>query len=175
MHILIDGYNLIRQSEELRRFERTGLEAGRKHLIERLAKFKKSRGHSITVVFDGWESGPLSEERSREGSIAVIYSRRGEKADDVIKRMAAQGGKSLTIVTSDRDLAYMSGRYGATVIPSYQFEQSMNETDRSHFRIEKSKDENEDEYGGAIGTKKKGPSRRMPKNKRAVLNQMKKL
>lgn len=175
MQILIDGYNLIRQSEELRRFERMGLEAGRKHLIDRLSQFRKARGHSITVVFDGWDSGPLTEERSREGAITVIYSRRGEKADEVIKRMAAQGGKTLTIVTSDRDLAYMSGRYGASVIPSHQFEQSMNETGRSHFRIEKSKDEIEDEYGGAIGTKKKGPSRRMPKNKRAVLNRMKKL
>lgn len=174
MHIVIDGYNLIRQSVELRRFERIGLEAGRKQLIARLQEFRKARGHSITVVFDGWDSGPLGEERCREAAITVIYSRRGEKADDVIKRMAAQGGKALTIITSDRDLAYMSERFGATVIPSHRFEQSMDEADRSRFRIDNPPD-NDDERRGVSGTKKKGPSRKMPKNKRVLLNRMKKL
>jgi predicted RNA-binding protein with PIN domain len=172
MHIVIDGYNLIRQSAELRRFERIGLEAGRKQLIVRLQEFRKARGHSITVVFDG--SGPLGEERLREGAVTVVYSRRGEKADDVIKRMAAQGGKALMIVTSDRDLAYMSERFGATVIPSRRFEQSMDEADQGRFQIDNPPD-NDDERRGVSGTKKKGPSRKMPKNKRVLLNRMKKL
>lgn len=172
MHIVIDGYNLIRQSAELRRFERIGLEEGRKRLIARLQEFRKARGHSVTVVFDG--SGPLGEERSREGAVTVVYSRRGEKADDVIKRMAAQGGKALTIVTSDRDLAYTAERFGAAAIPSHQFEQSMNAMDWSRSRIDDSADGDNDRRG-ASGTKKKGPSRRAPKNKRAMLNRIKKL
>jgi len=61
MHIIIDGYNLIRQSEALRRFDSFGLEAGRKELLRLLSLYRKSRGHRITVVLDGWMSGPPVE------------------------------------------------------------------------------------------------------------------
>ena len=37
MHIIVDGYNLIRQSDVLRGHERKSLEAGRKALIRSLA------------------------------------------------------------------------------------------------------------------------------------------
>ena len=63
MHILIDGYNLIRQSVDLKRFERQSLEAGRKALIDWLSRYRQRKGHRITVVFDGWVSGSPQEER----------------------------------------------------------------------------------------------------------------
>ena len=66
MHIIVDGYNLIRQSDILRLHERQGLEAGRKALVHLLAGYRRSRGHRITVVFDGWLGGPPQEERDRE-------------------------------------------------------------------------------------------------------------
>ncbi len=42
MHIIIDGYNLIRQSDALRRYERLSLEEGRNALI-RSVSFIKNR------------------------------------------------------------------------------------------------------------------------------------
>jgi len=48
MHILIDGYNLIRQSVDLKRFERQSLEAGRKALIAWLARYHSRKDHRIT-------------------------------------------------------------------------------------------------------------------------------
>ena len=68
MHILIDGYNLIRQSINLRRFERQSLEAGRKALIAWLSEYRNRKDHRITVVFDSWESGQPQEERGGQGS-----------------------------------------------------------------------------------------------------------
>src|SRR5512138_1801594 len=102
MHIIVDGYNLIRQSDVLRLHERQGLEAGRKALVHLLAGYRRSRGHRITVVFDGWLGGPPQEERDREAGIDIIYSRRGEKADEVIKRLARQHADETVVVTSDR-------------------------------------------------------------------------
>ena len=61
MHIYIDGYNLIRQSIRLRRFERQSLEAGRNALLEWLARYKRTKDHRITVVFDGWIGGSAQE------------------------------------------------------------------------------------------------------------------
>ncbi len=170
MHIVVDGYNLIRQSSEFRRFEQRGLEAGRKYLIERLSLYKKVRGHAITVVFDGWDRGPSTEERTREKAITIIFSRRGEKADDVIRRMASQEGKTLLIVTSDRDLAYAAARFGATIISSHRFEENLIQADFGSFT------EKEDpEKRTVSSTKKKGPSKKIPKYKRANLSKLTKL
>ena len=77
MHILIDGYNLIRQSVDLRRFERQSLEAGRKALIAWLSEYRNRKDHRITVVFDGWISGPAQEERDYSSGIHIIYSSAG--------------------------------------------------------------------------------------------------
>ena len=171
MHIVIDGYNLIRQSSEFRHFERHSLEEGRRYLIKRLSEFKKRKGHKVTVVFDGWDRGPIEEERSKEGAITIIFSRRGEKADDVIKRMASRGGKDLLIVTSDRDLAYAASRSGTTVVSSNHFEDTISQID-----YEGGPDKsNRDELENTAGSKKKGPSKRWPKNKRLALNKMRNL
>src|SRR4030042_5921590 len=97
MHIIIDGYNLIRQSDALRGPERRTLEEGRKALVRSLAHYKRFRGHRITVVFDGWEGGSPKEERDLAGGVEIIYSRLGEKADEGIKRLVAAAGGELRV------------------------------------------------------------------------------
>ncbi len=121
MHIIIDGYNLIRQSDNLRRAERSTLEEGRHALIRFLVPYRERKGHRLTVVFDGWEAGSPQEERDREGGIDILYSRRGEKADEVIKRLAAQAREETVVVTSDRGIAHFVERCGGTVVASPVF------------------------------------------------------
>jgi len=175
MHIIIDGYNLIRQSVALKHFERSGLEAGRKELLRLLFLYRKSKGHRITVVFDGWMSGPPVEEREMEGGITVVYSRRGEKADEVIKRMAGKGEEETVVVTSDRDLATSISRRGSTAIPSPAFESRLYAAEAvlRHGR-EEGDDERSDEEMNR-GTKKKGPARKISKKKKIFLTRMKKM
>ncbi|MBU4321109.1 MAG: NYN domain-containing protein, partial [Nitrospinae bacterium] len=55
--IIIDGYNLIG-------IHHKDLESQRQRLVERLAEYKKIKGHYITVVFDGWKSGSGEESHS---------------------------------------------------------------------------------------------------------------
>ena len=166
MNIIIDGYNLIRQSDSLRRFERLGLEAGRNELIRRLSRFKKMRGHEITVVFDGWISGSPKEEHHREAGITVIYSKIGEKADEVIKRMAKKGSAGIVIVTSDRSIADSIGRNGGVAVSSPEFERKiqMIEGGISLARGDPRSKETDD-YEQRISGKKKGPSKRLPRKK----------
>jgi predicted RNA-binding protein with PIN domain len=176
MHIIIDGYNLIRQSDSLRRYERLGLEKGRKELIKRLAHYRKLKGHRITVVFDGWIGGPLHEERQQEAGIRIIYSRRGEKADEVIKRIARRGsGEELVVVTSDREIAEAVERSGGVAIASPEFETRMVLEGEAALLIEKGippeeEDDEEPRRGG-----KKGPSRRLSKKERLTERRRKKL
>jgi predicted RNA-binding protein with PIN domain len=172
MHIIIDGYNLIRQSISLGRFESFSLQSGRNELIRRSSLYKKSRGHRITIVFDGWASDPLMEERDREGGIDIIYSRKGEKADEVIKRMVKEREEEIVVVTSDRNIADSISRNGGVAISSPEFEAKLERL--SEYNLPPS--DNDDQHSGiSLGTKKKGPSRRISKKQRAVLKRTRKL
>ena len=172
MHIIIDGYNLIRQSDSLGRFESISLESGRNELIRRVSLYKKSRGHRITIVFDGWASDPLMEERDREGEIDIIYSRKGEKADEVIKRMAKEREEEIVVVTSDRNIADSISRNGGVAISSPEFEAKIERASEHDFPPS---DIDDQHSSMSLGTQKKGPSRRISKKQRAVLKRAKKL
>ncbi len=176
MHIIIDGYNLIRQSDSLRRLERFGLEAGRNGLIKKVAAYKKLKGHKITVVFDGWVQGPDEEERFRENGVNIVYSRRGEPADAVIKRMAmAERGKEIVVATSDRNIADTVVKSGGVAISSPDFEARMNE-EEMRMMVHGGEFCEEDDYDmPKSGTKKKGAAKRRPKRERQARRSLIKL
>lgn len=172
MLILIDGYNLIRQSDSLRRYERKSLEAGRKTLIARLVEYGNKRNHQITVVFDGVQNGWADEGRDREGKIHIFYSRHGEKADDVIKRIASQTDGEVVVVSSDREISSFAIQMGKTSLPSPEFETIMRKVISSApEQIRPRQEENVRERQ----TKKKGQPRRLPKAKRQAQIKIKKL
>ena len=170
MNILIDGYNLIRQSDILRRYERQSLEAGRNALIASLSGYRGRKKHKITVVFDGWESGSAQEERDFQAGINIIYSSRGEKADEVIKRLTAESDEEIIVVSSDREISSFAIRRGKTTISSPQFEMIMTKTINGSQTFEF---DDEDEYGRPF--KKKGPAHRLPRAQRNAQTKIKKL
>jgi len=176
MNIIIDGYNLIRQSDSLRHFERQGLEEGRTELIRRIIQFKKARRHRITIVFDGWEHGSDREERYKEGGITIIFSRRGETADDVIKRMVTRGAECL-VVTSDRGIADAVTRHGGVAVSSVEFDMKLHMISLGMSAPHEAAGEDEtraaDDTRGT--TKKKGPAKRLPKKKRRQAARLRKL
>jgi hypothetical protein len=171
-HILIDGYNLIRQSGPLIDFEAISLEEGRNGLIRLLAAYRKVKGHTITVVFDGWESDNIGSSREKMIGIDIIYSGRGVKADDLIKKMVDERRDKVIVVTSDREIETHALKRGAVVIPSAEFEMKVRMatagTEDDYFM------EEEDDEGRA-GTKKKGPARRLSRVERKKQSKMKKL
>ena len=177
MHIIIDGYNLIRQSAALRRYERFSLEEGRKALIRLTSLYKRRKGYKVTVVFDGWEGGPAEEERDRQEGIDIVYSRRGEKADDVIKRMVQHRGEECVVVSSDRDIADFVSRRGGTAVSSQDFEALIDKVkDRmsdTQSRSDEGYDKDEDDV--REGVKRKGPSRRLSRKKKAAIVKQRKL
>jgi hypothetical protein len=174
MHIIIDGYNLIRQCDSLRAIERKGgLEQGRNALIRRAALYSQQKGHRITVVFDGWQGGSPAENRERMGGVDVIYSRLGEKADDLIKRLAEKTGVELVVVTSDRSIADFVSRRGVSAVPSHIFSDLLEKTDAL---CPKNGNEEKDVNDGTSRRgKQKGPSRRPSKKERLSYSRIRKL
>ena len=141
-------------------------------MIRQLASYKRIRGHEITVVFDGWRSGSLKESQQWERGILVIYSKRDERADEVIKRLAKRFGQGAVIVTSDREVAHSVERVGATAVSSEEFEGKMG---MAAVMEEKGVDPEEIDNDEGGGGKKKGPSRRPSKRKRRAIQRLKKL
>ena len=174
VHVLIDGYNLIRQSASLRSQEKLALELGRDSLLERLRQYKRNRGHRITVVFDAASKTLLAEERSQQKGLRVIYSGQGETADSVIKRICRKEGRKVLVVTSDRELANYAETCGSVVMDSVDFENKM----EMALYLESKGAEVGDEQEGwspSKGTRKKGPGKRLSKRERRRLEKYRKL
>jgi len=171
IHIIIDGYNLIRRSPDLSRLDRQDLQAGREALIDLLADYKRIKAHKITVVFDGIGSPDFSPGRDRVKGIAVVFSRRGETADSVIKKMAAREKEGALVVSSDRAVTTFAQSRGAAIIDSPSFEQKLM---LSEYLETKGLDE-ELNSGWIPTTRKKGPRRRLSKKARRSRAKIKKL
>ena len=159
--MLIDGYNLIRQSPDLAQRDALDIEEGRKALIARLAEYRRIRGRTIkiTVVFDGWGSPHMSTQRVTERGVTVFFTRQGETADAWMKRRVHEMGEGV-VVTSDRDVRDYACRAGIATITSDEFERRMEEatyTDMKGF------DEDDEP---SLRPPKKGVSRRPGKRER---------
>ena len=170
--IIIDGYNLIRQSKTLRAYDASDITQGREKLIERLSHYRTFKGTPLLVVFDGWQEGNPLEHRTREKGIDVIYSKRGEKADEVIKRIVSRSSEEIIVVTSDREITSFCQSRKCAVIASHVFEEKM---EFSFLARVKGVDDDEDRSSLSTTTKKKGPSRRLTKSRRKALKRLKKL
>jgi predicted RNA-binding protein with PIN domain len=173
VHIVIDGYNLIRQSATLSVIEHHSLEEGREALLQRLISYKKVKHHPVTVVFDGANADRPIEARTRWKGIHILFSRPGEVADSVIKRIVTQERERAVVVTSDREIVDFATEQGAATIDSVAFENKMNTAVYTEMNHTAFFDEEGD--GWKPTTKKKGPSRRMSKRQRKSRGKTRKL
>jgi len=171
IHLIIDGYNLIRQSHELSSLDQRSLEMGREALIDRLVTYKRLKPHKITVVFDGMNAPSFTQRKDRVKGVEVRFSRVGESADTVIKRMAATERERALVVSSDQDVVNYAASRGAATVSSAVFEEkvamasAINDTDGG----------SDNEGGWIPTTKKKGPRRRQSKKERRSRVKIRKL
>lgn len=138
-------------------------------LIESLIEYKKKKGHNITVVFDGWKTGGAKENHSVIGGIRVIYSRLGEKADSVIRRIISSEKRGWVVVTSDRDIAAHAWTSGSVPISSEDFTnaiEKMNTEKSIAYEVD------DEEY---IQTSRKGSPRKLSKKEKAIKRVLSKL
>ncbi len=171
LHLIIDGYNLIRQSAALARVDRRDIAAGRDALLRRLAAYRRLKPHRVTVVFDGAGAPEGTPERDQAMGVRVVFSRQGETADTVIARMARQEAEKALVVTSDRGLARAAEAGGATVLDALEFEA------RVEMAVALGGEEgpHEAETERRVSTRKKGQGHRLPKRERRTLQRASKL
>ena len=168
MHLIIDGYNLLHADRTLVSLNPLQLQRERDRLVDQLSAYRSLRKMEITVVFDGWQGGWSTEKKEMKKGINLVFSKLGEKADEVIKRLAREKGAGATVVTSDREITRYAEKMAVAVIPSDQFRDKIA---NALMKGEKGFEE-EEERGGE---KRKGPSRMLSKKEKRMRSALKKL
>jgi predicted RNA-binding protein with PIN domain len=122
--ILIDGYNLVHRSGDLRPGPDRTLRQAREKLVN-LLSWAVGGDVRFVIVFDG--SGEHGRDES-SGRIEVRYSKPPEKADDLIRRLVERhvgGDRRVTVVTADLEVARHARAMGADVSISDLFMASL--------------------------------------------------
>lgn len=172
MILIIDGYNLLHSGRTLVKLNSVELQWERERLVEKLSAYRQAKSCGVMAVFDGWQGGWPTEKREKQKGIELIFSRIGEKADEVIKRLIREKGSGAVVVTSDREIARYASRLSVPVIPSERFlEKLENVADQKV----KKEERGPEEEGEERGSKKKGPSRRPSKKEKRLKLALKKL
>jgi len=102
------------------------------------------------------------------GGIKVIYSRIGEKADFVIKRIISSDRREWIVVTSDRDIVNHAWALGSIPVSAEDFLKAIEKGIPSYL----DEKENGEEY---IKPQRKGNPRRLSKKEKALRKALSKL
>ncbi|GAA0803211.1 NYN domain-containing protein [Spirilliplanes yamanashiensis] len=107
-HLVVDGYNVTKRG-----YADMSLEQQRKRLITGLGGIAAQTGDEVTCVFDGAERVHGLPPAPR--GVRVLFSRKGETADELIRRLvrAEPAGRPVVVVSSDREVADGVRRHGA--------------------------------------------------------------
>jgi uncharacterized protein len=164
IHILIDGYNLIRKYPPLSRVEEAEFSKGREKLLDWLSQYRRKIANPITVVFDGGKGGDLSEGRDIYKGIKILYSPQGQTADDIIKRLARKEGENTLVVTSDQELGSFCRFFKTGWIRSEDFARRIQEQiwtgDQLTFKEDDPEDPPKKKKGAAFRLSKKAKRER---------------
>ncbi len=113
--ILVDGYNVIKNNLMFRAMETKSLAEARTLLIRQLQNRYRHTTHRVIVVFDG---NGRHEEVSHDEHIRIIYSRYGETADSIIKRLsveACSAGRPVEMYSDDEDVRQTVAEQGGKI------------------------------------------------------------
>jgi len=101
--LLVDGYNVIRQTPPYRELAEDDLESARAALVSDIAAYA-DRSFKATVVFDGHSNERSTGTPHEVAGITVVFSAYGVDADAVIESLARtsrERGEDTVVVTSD--------------------------------------------------------------------------
>ncbi|MCL2024164.1 MAG: NYN domain-containing protein [Coriobacteriia bacterium] len=108
-HLIIDGYNVIRQVSPYRELaERNEYAQARDALIGDVAPLA-TKTTTVTVVFDGTNNPTSTGAAKSHLDVTVIYSRHGQTADSVIEKLShtyRKKGETVEVVTSDATIQW---------------------------------------------------------------------
>lgn len=129
-HVIIDGYNLLGVRADAKSEQPSEFAEKREMLIRRLSGYSQGKGYAVTVVFDAWRGLRSLEHREHRTGVEVVYTKRGERADQVIQRLARHEGGDCAVVSSDLEIIRTADAHGAFVIRSKEFQRKLEDFEK---------------------------------------------
>ena len=131
-YLIIDGYNVIYYSAQVRGLSDFDLEDERESLIHAAADYSGYTGCDLTVVFDAYNREEGDERVEKRAGINIVFTPRDTTADAYIERFVYDMTGSMqrsrrterdliTVVTSDNTLQQVILACGATRMSSREF------------------------------------------------------
>lgn len=138
--VLVDGYNVLLNCPQFTSLLDAEFNLARNRLIRTIADFGDYHGHRVIVVFDAQRQNLGKPARQKQEGIEIIYSQRGQTADDYIIEWIQRykGEKHIEVITSDRALSNTVQRLGASVQTTFEFSDTYTRTGESgrHSRLQ---------------------------------------
>jgi predicted RNA-binding protein with PIN domain len=108
VHLIVDGYNVTKKG-----FGEISLEQQRSRLVNGLGGLAAQTRAEVTAVFDGAER-VVGLPPSPRG-VRVLFSKKGETADELIRRLvrAEPAGRPIVVISSDKEVIDGVRRHGA--------------------------------------------------------------
>lgn len=122
-YVIVDGYNVIFASEELKRLASEKLELARGRLVDLLSSYAGFTKSQLVLVFDGFRTPGNPGSRTEYHNIHVAFTPDGESADAYIERLVDEIGKNydVRVITSDSLIRLSALRSGVLRTSSGEF------------------------------------------------------
>ncbi|WIG60779.1 MAG: hypothetical protein OJF49_003527 [Ktedonobacterales bacterium] len=172
--LLVDGYNVIKNTPALLAAERQSLAAARDALITQMRGKYRQTPHRVVVVFDGDGPYETTQPIAKMPRGQIVYSQRGEKADAVIARLCdreSAAGARVVICSNDLEVRASATTSSGHAIGVNEMARMLNAPPndlrkraqtRQHWRSQLERDGGSDDSPPS----RKGNPRRAPKRKR---------
>lgn len=125
--LIVDGYNVIYDWEELKEIANTSIALARDALIEKLIDYKALTGEEIILVFDGYKVKENYGETKKKEGITVVYTPSKVTADRYIERISLQWKQQfrITVASSDGLIQNAALAHGALRISARELHQQI--------------------------------------------------
>ncbi len=129
--IIVDGYNYIFSSNELKGRAECDLESARAELCRILSNYSHFTGVRIILVFDAYNVHLHGGEKLDVGGIDVVYTKENETADAYIEKLIVGIGKNerVRVVTSDALIQLSAVKSGILRMSSAEFERELDKAE----------------------------------------------
>ena len=130
-YLIIDGYNMIGQSQELSRIAQDNLEEAREQLLIAIANYNAVIADEVVCVFDAYEQSGAPTEYMYHG-VKTIFTKEKETADSYIERYVYdKHTRHITVVTSDMSEQHAIFGAGAYRVSSREMWRDLRENEIS--------------------------------------------
>ena len=86
--LVVDGYNVLGAWRTgMGRMTSAAMDAARDQLTELFRDYAGYAGQQVILVYDAWQTGRMTRSEEKLGPLTVIFTRKGETADQYIERL----------------------------------------------------------------------------------------